>query len=648
MATHTPSYFDLNIGEILESWEPRHAVREIIANALDEQALTGTADVEVKKVDDSWIVRDAGRGLRVEHLKQNESAEKLDAANVSKVVGRFGVGLKDALATLHRRNVQIAIHSQHHDIAVAERPKAGFEEVQTLHAVVSPPTEPQRAGTTIILRGIDDAEIGAAKDFFLRFSGEEILGETPYGQILRRDPQRPARVFIKGVLVAEDARFAFSYNVTSLTAAMTKALNRERTNVGRTAFADRIKVMLLACDAPVVAKMLAQELQGVEEGTAHDEITWLDVAIHACKILNQTNSVVFVSARELAEHPDAIDEAQSDGNEIITLPQNIRDKLRNVSDFTGRPVQSLDEFNRQRAESFRFDFVDEAHLTVAERAVYSRRHDIAGLAGGLPEAVRAVVVTNTMRPDEAGRTDALGLWDRAEGRIIIRRDQLRSLDRFAGTLLHEITHASSGAGDVSRQFELALTELIGHLAKRALAQDTASDRVAETPEANGSSRVGTTTDNDDIRREVTLAAFHGLRPNNDITVEKFLGVLHDRQGMWPIVGSLGVVEFAQAIAGRQISIAPELRRTRINEGQKSSIKGAILSVLENQSAGMNRHQVTATIIAKGLTPHGIEHGTLEAKTRQPLHELVAEKKLHTVGQKRLMKYVLSPSVKKAK
>jgi hypothetical protein len=28
--------FDLNIDKILENWEPKHAVREIIANALDE------------------------------------------------------------------------------------------------------------------------------------------------------------------------------------------------------------------------------------------------------------------------------------------------------------------------------------------------------------------------------------------------------------------------------------------------------------------------------------------------------------------------------------------------------------------------------------------------------------------------------------
>jgi hypothetical protein len=32
--------FDLNVEEILENWEVSHAVREIIANALDEQKLS--------------------------------------------------------------------------------------------------------------------------------------------------------------------------------------------------------------------------------------------------------------------------------------------------------------------------------------------------------------------------------------------------------------------------------------------------------------------------------------------------------------------------------------------------------------------------------------------------------------------------------
>jgi hypothetical protein len=41
--------FDLNIEKILEGWETCHAVREVIANALDEQVLTGTRDVDISK-----------------------------------------------------------------------------------------------------------------------------------------------------------------------------------------------------------------------------------------------------------------------------------------------------------------------------------------------------------------------------------------------------------------------------------------------------------------------------------------------------------------------------------------------------------------------------------------------------------------------
>jgi len=38
--------FDLNIEKVLEHWTVPFAIRELIANALDEQALTGTADPE--------------------------------------------------------------------------------------------------------------------------------------------------------------------------------------------------------------------------------------------------------------------------------------------------------------------------------------------------------------------------------------------------------------------------------------------------------------------------------------------------------------------------------------------------------------------------------------------------------------------------
>src|ERR1700733_7351852 len=93
--------FDLNIERMLENWTVAHALREVIANALDEQALTGTSEPQIfRDAGGRWHIRDWGRGLRYEHLTQNENKEKL--AYPDKVVGKFGVGLKDALAKFDR------------------------------------------------------------------------------------------------------------------------------------------------------------------------------------------------------------------------------------------------------------------------------------------------------------------------------------------------------------------------------------------------------------------------------------------------------------------------------------------------------------------------------------------------------------------
>ena len=41
--------FDLNIEEVLENWDVEHAIREVIANALDEQILSATGDIQIQK-----------------------------------------------------------------------------------------------------------------------------------------------------------------------------------------------------------------------------------------------------------------------------------------------------------------------------------------------------------------------------------------------------------------------------------------------------------------------------------------------------------------------------------------------------------------------------------------------------------------------
>jgi len=467
MSVTTLRKFDLNIEKILEGWEICHAIREVIANAIDEQVLTNTKQVEISKDSKgAWHVRDCGRGLKYEHLTQNENEGKLQNAN--KVMGKFGVGLKDALATLYRRRVGVNVRSKHGDITLELATKHDFSDVTTLHALISPPADPRLVGTEFILERVSDEDIARAKDFFLMFSGEEVLDTTRYGQVLRRDTRRNARIYVKGMLVAQEEKFAFSYNITSLTAAMSKALNRERTNVGRTAYADRVKAMLLASNSTVVAESLAEDLVGMEQGKNHEEVNWLDVAVHACQILNASRKVVFVTASQRTTLPDAIDHAVADGHKVITLPENIKERLHGIKDIKGNPVRDLEVYQREWAESFEFKFLGRSDLSAAERAIYDRHKEIASLIGGLPAGVNEVKVSETMRPDSTGMQDPVGLWESEKRRIIIKRSQLRSLEAFAGTLLHEITHARTGYDDVTREFEEGLTDALGKVSARVL------------------------------------------------------------------------------------------------------------------------------------------------------------------------------------
>ncbi|MBW2309382.1 MAG: ATP-binding protein [Deltaproteobacteria bacterium] len=449
--------FDLNIEKILEDWDVHDAVREIIANAIDEEILTKTKKARIfKDAKGLWHVRDFGRGLRYQHLTQKENDEKLQHPNV---IGKFGIGLKDALATFHRHDTGVFIRSPHGDISLGKSQKHGFKEVVTLHAYVHPPSRPDLVGTEFVL-GCNDSALEKAKDLFLRFSGEQLLERTRYGMVLKKKKET-ARIYVNGVMVAQEENFLFSYNITSLTKAIRSALNRERSNVGRTAYSDRVKSILLSCEREAVARAIVEDLKGYQEGTQHDELKWKDVAVHACRLLNARADVVFSTPMELATAPDLVDKARADGYEIIPVPQTLQDDIRGLQDPLGRPVRDLQEFQREWNESFQFRFVHERNMTAQERAVFRMTDDILALAGGLPAGINEVKISETMRLDTATYREAAGICE--ADRIIIKRDQLQSLQSYAGTLLHEAVHARSGAPDVSRMFEEWLTNMLGVL-----------------------------------------------------------------------------------------------------------------------------------------------------------------------------------------
>jgi hypothetical protein len=462
--------FDLNIERVLENWTVAHALREVIANALDEQALTGTAEPEIFEDDTRrWHIRDWGRGLRYEHLTQNESGEKL--RHPDKVVGKFGVGLKDALATFDRNRVAVTIRSRYGDITTGQQAKHGFADIKTLHALIADPADPSFAGTEFLLYGstLGSEQVEQAKALFLRYSQDEEVGTTPFGTVLRRkDTRTAARIYVNGLRVAEEENFLFSYDITSPTKALRRALNRERSNVGRAAYTDRVKAILLSCEDDDVIAALVGDLQHYERGTQHDETQWLDVGLHACKQLNARRKVIFLTPIELAIARDFVQRAMDDGYETVIVPENIRRKLPGLRDAAGNPIRDLGQYRDEWQESFHFEFIDPTNLSSAERAVWDTLQRIFAVRGGRPKRVKDVRISATMRLMEGRYQEAVGLWEPEAGVIIVRRDQLSSTDRFAGTVLHEASHALSGAPDVSLEFEQQLTHELGHVAASLL------------------------------------------------------------------------------------------------------------------------------------------------------------------------------------
>lgn len=459
--------FDLNIEKILESWETYHAIREIIANALDEQIITATKDIEIKQTSDGWWhIIDYGRGLNYHHLTQNENEEKLSN---DKLIGRFGVGLKDALATLDRHNVTVKIKSKYGIITLKTASKAGFEDIITLHAEIISTDDINMIGTDFSLCGCTEEDIEKAKSLFLKFANDKVLETTKYGEVLD-NKGKDSSIYINGVKVAEESNFLFSYNITSLNSQIKKALNRERTNVGRTAYTGRIKDILKECYSEVVISKLVEDLQELGSGNRHDELSWSDVAMHASMKMSKLNkSTTFVTVSDLQNTPSLIDGMRRSGYNPVVVPDNLIVKMEdyNTEAKEGETLTTARQYVREEQSRFTPTVVSINSLSVSEHKIYDQTEKILDLIGGKPLKVKTIQIVDKIYESEIF-DETVGLWIPAEGRILVKRKQLGSLKDYAGTLLHECAHAISGEDDVSRGFEAELTNIIGIIASKRI------------------------------------------------------------------------------------------------------------------------------------------------------------------------------------
>lgn len=175
----------------------------------------------------------------------------------------------------------------------------------------------------------------------------------------------------------------------------------------------------------------------------------------------------FVTTNDLQDNPSLIDKMRRSGYNPVVVPDNIISKMDNYNTGAqnGETLTTARQYLKEEQERFVPIPVDISTLTMQEKEVYNKTDAILELIGGIPKNVRKIIIVEKIYESELLK-ETLGLWVPMENKVLIKRSQLKSIKQYSGTLLHECAHAVSGAGDVNRDFELKLTEIIGIISSK--------------------------------------------------------------------------------------------------------------------------------------------------------------------------------------
>ncbi|MDM8527753.1 ATP-binding protein [Anaerolineales bacterium HSG24] len=430
-----------------EDWQICHALRELIANALDEQVLSGTRSIKLyKDKTGNWHIRDFGRGLQAEHLSQTTSAEK--QLRLADTMGRRGQNLKIALLTLQRHKVETFIYSPfgvyrfNHGRTMSEN-----NPTNRLHLIHDDRSQPLK-GTDVVLQGITQADLVTARQFFRKYATETLVEQTRYGEILARS-QAGGRVYLNHVLVCTEPNYLFSYNIISLSKSMQRKLNQIDFVVEPSIYRPRIQTMLTSAKTQAVQNVLIKQAKLSTPDDQRDELQWPKVQAKANRLL--------AAQTGLTQIEQTVHEKTS-GYQVELFNPSFPTASR--SESSAPKAGTLDSFAQQRQDQPRYQFVEPDDLTETERAVYNQHGQILTLLQ-INQADSPPV-----RVSEAWSVKinpALGLWDNTHQSLIISRAALDDLPHFASALLHALSQQQTGAKPSPRKIETALLSYLGQL-----------------------------------------------------------------------------------------------------------------------------------------------------------------------------------------
>jgi hypothetical protein len=441
-------FFDLNIKRILTTWQVPHACRELVANALDEHVLCGLKpkDVNIKLDNGRLTIRDRGRGITKFHFVQDESVEKVKNFKNSQIIGHFGIGMKDAVAVLARKEKVLEIKCKHGRYTFEYKNKYGHDDITTLHVIIHDDVPSDFVGTEITVHPIREDELNKTKALFLRFSNRTVLFTCRHGEVLTNEGETSS-IYVKGLRIDENQQYQFSYNIYEPNKSLREKMSRDKNSISMGVYSSIVKNILTSTTKRDPLYQMIEKM--ILEKTVTDlktDVGYKDITVHFTKNME---TKVIVTQEQFRTHPGVFDEIK-DKAQIVSQQQ-----YRMIAESGDRKCKTIDDIMKigtQYDDVITYDDMSEeekATFDMGNEAIRSNP-DIFG-SFSLPKIVRNL----TLRGLKVSGVHS-------KGDISIDYHQLQQGGyTYFGTLAHEHAHKKSGAADCTKSFEQCLTQMLG-------------------------------------------------------------------------------------------------------------------------------------------------------------------------------------------
>ena len=445
--------FDLNVQKILQDWKISDALRELMANAFDEAQLSQTSEPKMiyKPTIKEVQIIDFGRGIKLTDFVQNESFEK---NNTNSTIGKFGIGLKDAISVLFRYEKEIQIQSRFGTFKPIQTFKQGIDQpIETLHIEYEKDNYLQ-VGTIITIQDIEEEDYCQAKNAFLVFNSLQLLAKSTKGEIYKRN--ETAVIYYQGMQISTDENFIFSYNIFDGNQKLKRAFNRERKMLSRDAYRENIIAIWKSC-----LKTKNDHLTGLilQAKDLFENSEWSFLKIKELVLTNKEEELLF--APEESQNFHFLEYARQENKDVIFVNKNDYAKLQNIA---ATKELGIDNFGFNYISNYEKDYVEPVDLSFREKENWNwLLNKVSLLARYWPKWMLLAKQINWKIIKH--HPHALAIHCPQEQEIQVVKAYLNSKETLFNAAIHEICHAVSNARDVSLEFEKTLTAVFFYLLK---------------------------------------------------------------------------------------------------------------------------------------------------------------------------------------